>query len=126
MAVTKNIVRQLFPSEEKGVFLTNDQTEVSDCSIFAIIRIVQPYPPKLQIKAIMQKKEIDVDLIYMPDHFYRAEVPPIGNFYFSVENPDKIFSLNEEGERVKLSILIPINTDQFENACRLHRFFFVG
>lgn len=126
MALDRYRVRQLFPSKEKGLFLTNDLTEVAGYSFFAVIRIVKPYPKTLKIKAILHGQELDVDLIYMPDYFYRAEVPNVGNFYFSVENNDNIFSLNEESKYVKLSILNPINAEQFENACRQHHFFFVG
>lgn len=125
MAVENEIVHQLFLSVEKGIYLTSEETAITGNSVFAIIR-GKHFPQKLKIRAVLHGQEQDVDLIYMPKYFYRVEVPSVGTFYFSVNNSSKIFSRNKEGEIVKLSLLEPINVEQFEEACRVHRFFFVG
>lgn len=120
-------VLQLFATAETGVYVPySEESTISAISIFAIGFVTRgEYPQKLKILAVNAGKEEYIDLIYMPDHFYRAEVPNIGNFYFVIENPRNIFAILD-GERVKLSILTPVNEDSFEQACKERQFFFVG
>ena len=125
MAITNIRVSQLFPTTEKGLFRIAEEAGVSEFSIFAIIR-TKPFPDKLVIKAIRETQEEDIELTYLPEHFYFTDVPGIGKFYFAIENPKDFYTLNEKGEREILSVLNPINTEQFEKACKIHRFFFVG
>lgn len=125
MSVEKQRVHQLFLSKERGIYLTSEETAITGMSFFAIIR-EKKLPQKLKIRAVLHNQEQVIDLVYMPKHFYRAEVPTIGTFYFSVNNPLNANSVDENGQRVKLSVLTPVNIEQFEEACRIHRFFFVG
>lgn len=122
MVIEQNVVKLFAPTERRGHFKIVEDTEIlSGMFFFAFIRI-KPYPKELSIKAVHQNVEKDIRLKFMPDHFYRAEVPGIGNFYFSSDNPRDVYT----EDNVPLSVLTPINEDLFEYACKEHRFFFVG
>lgn len=120
-------VLQLFATSKTGVYTPyGEESTISAISIFAIGFVTRgEYPQKLRILAINEGREEYIDLIYMPDHFYRAEVPNIGNFYFVIENPRNVFT-RLDGEEVRLSVLTPVNEEFFEQACKEHQFFFVG
>lgn len=121
-----NRVLFMVPTNEKNIYTPmKGEFEIKNIFFFAYIR-TRPYPQNLVIKAVRDGQEEDVNLIFMPDHFYRAEVKGIGNFYFSSENPRNAEMIDEDAQHVKLSFLTPVNEDLFESACREHRFFFVG
>lgn len=130
--IAENIkIHQLFASAEKdkkGVYGSyNEGLLFIGVSIFAIwVPDRRRLPQKLRICAICAGKEQYVELIRLPNHFYKAEVPTIGVFFFVVDNPKNMFVQAENGEKNKLSILTPVNEEFFEQACVEHRFFFVG
>lgn len=123
-------VRQLFATSKTGIYAPySEKYTISAISIFAIdFSIIQRggYPQKLKILAINAGKEQYIDLIYMPEHFYRAAVPNIGLFYFVVDTQSKISMRLDDNEIVRLSTLTPVNEEFFEQACRDYHFFFVG
>lgn len=80
---------------------------------------------KLSIQAVNGDKLIDVDLICMQEHFYRAIVPDVGVFYFMMEKTRNAYTY-QDGKKISLSVLTPVNEKEFERACREHHFFFVG
>lgn len=123
MKLKHEVVYAIFPTTKKSLYTTNYESENTfNVLYFAFIR--EEYLPNiLTIKAVKNSAEIDVPLVLMPKHFYRAEVEGIGIFYFSVDNTKDVF-VEENGD--KLSLLTPINEDFFESACRNHRFFFIG
>lgn len=93
--------------------------------IFAFPR-QKTLPPTLMIKAINHKLEVDVELVQIKDHFYKAEVPEIDTtFYFCVENPQNLIAKTPHGN-VPLSELLPVHEETFEYACKYKKFFFVG
>lgn len=123
MKLKHEVVYAIFPTTKKSLYTTNYESENSfNVLYFAFIR-EEHLPNILTIKAVKNSTEIDVPLVLMPKHFYRAEVEGIGIFYFSVDNTKDVF-VEENGD--KLSLLTPINEDFFESACRNHRFFFIG
>ena len=125
MIIEKNIVRFFVPTDNKNEYLIFEAgNKLQNFFIFAFIR-QEPLPQKLKIKAVQDGKEKFIDLVYMPKHFYRAEVGDIGIFYFRVDNPRDLIMMDED-KAVKLSTLTPINEDLFESACKEHKFFFVG
>lgn len=118
-------VRQLFATSKTGIYAP--EYTISAISIFAIEVIKKgEYPQKLKILAINAGKEQYIDLIYMPEHFYRAEVPNVGMFYFMVDTQSNISMHLDDKETARLSILTPVNEDFFNKACREYGFFFVG
>lgn len=123
-------VRQLFATSKTGIYAPyGKEYTISAISIFAIeYSIIQKsgYPQKLKILAINAGEEQYIDLIYMPEHFYRAEVPNIGIFYFVVDTQSKVSMRLDNNEIARLSTLTPVNEEFFEQACRDYHFFFVG
>lgn len=121
--VTK--VMQLFPTKENGNYkLFDGQVIYYGSSIFAIER-QKKLAERLSVQAVYDNKLINVDLIHMQEHFYRAIVPNIGVFYFMLENPRNVYTY-QDGKKISLSVLTPVNEEEFERACREHHFFFVG
>lgn len=116
-------VKLLFPTFKRGIYSDLSQ-KYSGIGVFAIVRQQNPQK-KLSIQAVYSGQLISVDLIYMPNHFYRAQVKDIGVFYFMIEKPRDVF-MNIDCQKVPLSVLTPVNEDDFNRACREHHFFFVG
>ncbi len=119
-------ILQLFPTLEKGEYAHYSSQTLGGNFVFAfVIQKENRFPETLLIQAIHNGIEKTIPIYHMYKHFYKADVADIGNFYFMVDDSRKM-CMYTENEKVKLSVLTPINEEFFEQACKEHHFFFVG
>ena len=147
MKLQSNTVYTFVPNPKEpnlyGFLNEFPQGQVSDRAqfqmLFVFVRLKSTrssLPQHLSIKAVYNDAEIDVALQLLPNHFYMADVPNVGKFYFCVEavNANTYYANTIElemerksnGKYVRLSCLQPVNTEFFERACIEHGFFFIG
>lgn len=117
------------PSDQKYLYVlynsSDSQQNSIELSIFASIQ-TKKAKKNLKIRAIKDNTEIKVDLKRINDTLYYAKEEGIGTFYFRCINTKKLYTMLENKATAKLSVFIPINEQDFEDACKKHRFFFVG
>lgn len=124
MQLDSNLIVQLFPTDKKGIYEQfSEQQFYYGNPIFAI-EYRKKQSSKLSIQAVYEGLQITVELIHMPKHFYKAEMVGVGIFYFMMEKPRNTYMMNGD-QKIPLSVLTPVNEDEFDRACRENHFFFV-
>ena len=130
MNIKSNRVYNLLPSRKPREFLLLHTIKEDEWQMYSPFEVQFAFlkegslPDYIDIMAVHNEEKRIIKLQKHAKHFYCADVTDVGKFYFCVER-NSVFTMIE-GNKFKFSMLQPINTAFFEEACKRYNFFFVG